>query len=369
MPTADELLGRGVALRLIETVGRAAPGRELRSLNDAADALEGLSLRERSDLLADALLKDLPEDYWALDRIFRSALDDELFTGWLIWPVTEASVRAALSDGSTTTSFDGALDLLADLTPRLTGEFAIRRLLETDLPRALPRVRAWTRHTDAHVRRLASEGTRPHLPWAKKVKAILAAPESTIPILDALYRDSSEYVRRSVANHLNDISRNEPDLVVATAARWLENPDAHTQWVVRHGLRTLVKRAHPGALALQGYLPAPLVTVTGPVLAMTTVAVGEELAFEVTLTNTGAEAAALAVDYLVHHMKANGALRPKVFKLATRTLEPGQSVTIARRHSFKKISTRTYYAGEHAIEIQVNGSVAGRSPFRLVLDA
>ncbi|MEU3186766.1 DNA alkylation repair protein [Streptomyces sp. NPDC006923] len=368
MPTADELLGRGVALRLIETVGRAAPRRPLRSLGEAADALDGLSLRERSDLLADALLRDLPEDYWALDKIFRAALDDELFTGWLIWPVTEASVRAALSDG-TAASFDGVLDLLADLTPRLTGEFAVRPLLEADLTRALPRIRAWTRHPDAHVRRLASEGTRPHLPWAKKVKAILAAPESTVPILDALYRDPSEYVRRSVANHLNDISRNEPDLVVATATRWLENPDAHTRWVVRHGLRTLVKRAHPGALALQGYLPAPLVTVAGPVLATNTVAVGEELAFEVTLTNTGAETAALAVDYLVHHRKANGALRPKVFKLTTRTLEPGQSVTIARRHSFKKISTRTYYAGEHALEIQVNGSVAGRGAFRLVLDA
>ncbi len=133
----------------------------------------------------------------------------------------------------------------------MTGGFAIRRLLAADLDRALAVVRTWTAHPDEHVRRLASEGTRPYLPWAVRVPALRARPAATIPLLDALYRDPHEYVRRSVANHLNDLARHAPDAVLETAAGWLAEPDANTAWVVRHGLRTLVKKANPGALALE----------------------------------------------------------------------------------------------------------------------
>ena len=135
-------------------------------------------------------------------------------------------------------------------------EFAIRRFLAADLDRALAKILPWTGSGDEHVRRLASEGTRPFLPWAVRVAALTSSPEKTVPILDALRTDPSEYVRRSVANHLNDLSRHNPGLVVQTAARWLERPDTNTAWVVRHGLRTLVKRADPGALALMGFSDA-----------------------------------------------------------------------------------------------------------------
>jgi hypothetical protein len=160
--------------------------------------LEALSLRERTDLVSAALVEALPADYPTAAAIVRGLLADPAFRGWG-WPVGETVTTLALADGSTG-AFEDALALMAELTPRLTSEFPIRRLLEADLGRALPLVLTWTRHPDEHVRRLASEGTRAYLPWAIRVRALLADPAATVPIIDALYRDPSDYVRRSVAN-------------------------------------------------------------------------------------------------------------------------------------------------------------------------
>jgi hypothetical protein len=187
VPTADELLNAAAVIALAKALAPAPKTRK------AAGQLDGLALRERSDLVRDALLSDLPEDFGAFEAKVRAALPD--LTGWMIWPVTSATSARALEDGSGE-AFDAALALLADLTPRLTAEFGIRPLLDADLGRALPIVLTWTDHPDEHVRRLASEGTRPLLPWAKRVRAIIADPAATVPILDALHRDPSEYVRR-----------------------------------------------------------------------------------------------------------------------------------------------------------------------------
>lgn len=368
MPFADELLGRGPALQLLASLEHATGRDDLDAVAEAARSLTGLALRERSDLLADALLHDVGTDCAGLEKVYRRAMEDDAFRGWLIWPVTESVVRAALLDGGAA-AFDAALDLLADLTGRLTAEFAIRGLLAADLPRALPKIMEWTRSPDAGVRRLASEGTRPRLPWARRVAAILAQPRVTVPILDALYQDPDEVVRRSVANHLNDISRAAPGVATDTAARWLAEPDRHTPALVRHALRTLVKQGDQTAMALLGFAPAPQVGVTGPHVRTPTVAVGQDLEFTLTLHNAGAAPATLAIDYVVHYRKADGTLRPKVFKLSTRTLQPDETLTLTRRQSFKKITTRVLYPGEHAVQVQVNGVLAaGRATFELISD-
>ncbi|SER88746.1 3-methyladenine DNA glycosylase AlkC [Lentzea xinjiangensis] len=363
MPTADELLGPAAADGLVAVIARAAPGKPLHHLRRAAAGLAGLSLRERCDLLAGAVLDDLPGDFASLAAVVGSALPDEELTGWPVWPVTEAVAARALAESPP--AIVAALHLLAELTSRLTAEFAIRPLLSADPDTALAVVRTWTGHPDEHVRRLASEGTRPHLPWARAVRALRDSPHRTLPVLDALYRDESDYVRRSVANHLNDLSRADPDLVVATATRWLAAPDANTRRVVRHGLRTLVKKGHLGALALLGFGSATGVSVRGPLLDRTSVALGEDLSFQVVLSNTGESTANLAVDYVVHHLKANGTRTPKVFKLTTRAIDPGESLTLSRKHSFRRITTRTYHPGEHEIEVQVNGIASGRVAFHL----
>ena len=365
MPFADELIGPSAARALLRSMQTAAPDVAFTALRSANRGLGPLALRERADLLRDALLKDLPGSYDGLaDTVREAARDEEIFTGWLIWPVTGAVAQRAVDEG-TGHAFDDALALLAELTGRLTSEFSLRPLLRHDPHRALKRIMPWTRSRDQDVRRLASEGTRPFLPWATRVPALQDDPRSTLPILNALYRDESEYVRRSVANHLNDLSRNHPDLVVETAAAWLAVPDDNTRRLVRHALRSLVKKGDPGALALMGFAPAPALDITGPVLAEDSVPYGGTLHFTATLTNTGAEPVQLAIDYVIHHLRANGQHSTKTFKLATKLLEPSQSVEFSRTHSFREITTRRYYPGEHAVELQVNGARHGRAVFAL----
>jgi 3-methyladenine DNA glycosylase AlkC len=365
VPFADELIGDHTAKALINAIEATAPASPLPGLRTAAGDLATRTLRERSDLLRDALLADLPGDYAVFTRTIRAAQHGSLpFNGWLIWPVTSAIATKAIADGSTE-AFDDAMEMMAELTSRLTSEFAIRLLLDHDLDRALAIVRTWTGSPDEHVRRLASEGTRPFLPWAKRVPAILARPRETLPIVNALYRDEGEYVRRSVANHLNDLSRQQPDLVVETAAAWLADPDENTPRLVRHSLRTLIKKGDPGALALMGFAPAT-VEVVGPALSSAEIPFGGELAFTATVVNTGTEPATLAIDYVVHHLKATGKQSGKTFKLTTATLAPGQKLELSRRHSFREITTRRYYPGAHAVELQVNGVRYGRSDFTLL---
>jgi 3-methyladenine DNA glycosylase AlkC len=254
--------------------------------------------------------------------------------------------------------------LLAQLTPRLTGEFAIRRFLAADLDRALVDIRPWTLSEDEHVRRLASEGTRPFLPWAIRVGALTASPEMTVPILDALRRDPSEYVRRSVANHLNDLSRHNPELVVQTAQRWLSEPDANTLWVVRRGLRTLVKKADPDALALMGF-PEARVHVSPISVVDETVILPGALDFFFAVTNDGDAQVRLAIDYAVFYVKSSGSLSEKVFKLTTRDLAPGERIELRKRHAIHQMTTRVHYAGTHLIELQINGRRYSRRPFEV----
>ncbi|MDD1476546.1 DNA alkylation repair protein [Arthrobacter sp. H16F315] len=353
MGAMNELINNSVVGSLERILAAAGPAIRLPRLAEAAGHLDELSLRERTDHLSRALLTDLPGGYQATAAIFRRALAEPDFTGWMIWPVGETAATLALARTGPG-DFADCLALLAELTPRLSSEFAIRRLLAADLERALPVIQTWTSHPDWHVRRLATEGTRAYLPWAVRVPAIIAHPAATLPILESLYRDPVEDVRRSVANHLNDLARHAPEEVVATARRWMAAPDANTSRVVRHGLRTLVKKAHPGTLELLGFAPASL-AVTPLRLDRTVVELPGELGFSFELANTGTVEARLAVDYVVHYAKANGSLAGKVFKLGTAILGPGESRTFSKRHAFRQMTTRVHHSGDHLLQLQVNG--------------
>jgi 3-methyladenine DNA glycosylase AlkC len=366
MPFADELIGPHTAGTLIRAIHAAAPECALPRLQSAAMNLAALSLRERSDLMRDALLSDLPGSYYSFATVIRSAQNGPmLFSGWLIWPVTGAVARKAIEE-RTDVAFDDALVLLAELTSRLTSEFAIRSLLDHDLDRALAVIQTWTASPDVDIRRLASEGTRAFLPWSTRVKGLLARPRATLPIITALYRDPSEYVRRSVANHLNDLSRQDPEVVLETARAWLDEPDENSVRLITRGLRTLVKHGNAQALALLGFAPAENLTVDGPALDSASVPFGGVARFRIAVTNTGSTPARLAIDYIVHHSKANGSQTSKTFRLTTATLAPGERLERTREHSFRAITTRRYYPGPHAVEVQINGVVRGRADFELM---
>ena len=360
----NDLLGPSAVAQLRTSLAAAAGQNAWPALDVAAGRLEPLALRARAGLLAAALIDDLDAGYERAAAVVRTALADDGFTGWILWPVGEAAVTLALRDGGRR-AFDDALALLAELTPRMSSEFAIRRLLIQDLDRALGAIRGWTAHPDEHVRRLASEGTRPYLPWAVRVPGIIARPAATLPILDELYLDESETVRRSVANHLNDLSRHARAETVATAERWSTTPGDRAAWVVRHGLRTLVKKADPGALATLGFTSGA-VAVSAPQLDQSIVRLPGELGFAVELRNEAAVPARVAVDYVVHYVKANGSLAPKVFKLAVADLAPGEMRRFRKTHGFRQMTTRVHYPGRHLVQVQANGTLSPQAGFDVV---
>jgi 3-methyladenine DNA glycosylase AlkC len=365
VPFADELLSAHSVQQLTKCLQRAAPDQKWPSLKASTKTFAQLGLGERATIVRDALLIDLPSSYVATAKIFRAALKDDSFTSWMLWPVGEAAALKALSSRRDA-DFEDGLKLLAQLTGRFSSEFSIRTFLNADLQRTLDVAVLWTTNDDEAVRRLASEGTRPRLPWAKQVPAISAHPEAALPILDRLYCDESETVRRSVANHLNDISRADPELAVRTAARWLKSPDATTPRMVRHAMRTLIKQADPGALMLLGYSSSDDVTIGTPSIASRVVSIGGELMFEGVIVNDGPHEVRLVIDYVVLYQKANGTLAPKVFKLSAKTLQPGERLTVQKRHSFKPISTRKHYVGPHALALQVNGARSQNVDFDVV---
>lgn len=353
MGTMDELISPAVVAQLRDALREVAPHVDLRALTTAENAVRGARLRQRVDLVRDALLSDLPAGFPPAERIVLDLLDEPRFAGWMIWPVTELVSARALETGSVP-DFDAAMGLLARLTVGLTGEFAVRDLLIARPERALDMMRSWTEHDNEHVRRLATEGSRAYLPWAKRVPWLLRHPGATRGILDASYRDPAEYVRRSVANHLNDLSRVDPAVVIETATAWAAAPDAATPRVLRHGLRTLVKKADPAALRLLGFEGDSL-EVARPRVSSETVSWEGSVQFTAAVTNGGETDAVVAIDYAIGFQRADGSVRPKVFKLASRRLAPGETVSITRTHSFRPITTRTYYPGPHFVMVQANG--------------
>ncbi len=365
MPTADELFDRHSVENLAAALRSAEPALDMGHLQHASTGLHGRSLRERSDDVRDALLADIPGGYWRLAEVVRhTAGACEEFTGWMIWPVTSAVAVRAVQEG-TVAAFEDGLNVLAELTHRLTSEFAIRILLRHDADRALGLIHEWTRSPDEHVRRLASEGTRPYLPWAVRVPQLRSSPGVTLPIVDALYQDESEYVRRSVANHLNDLSRDQPELAIAAARQWLASPAPTTAWVVRHGLRTSIKRGHADALQLLGFGPASI-QVPDLRVEQAEVPWSGTVRFLATLRNTGSEDARLMIDYVLAFRRANGSLSEKTFKLTTAMLPAGGSLTIEREHSFRPITTRRYYPGVQTVSLQVNGMTTDAVQFELL---
>ncbi len=256
-----------------------------------------------------------------------------------------------------------ALDALEHFTTFGTAEFAIRPFLADDLAGTLGAMRGWAGHENEHVRRLASEGSRPRLPWAARLDAVAADPELTWPILDRLRADPSLYVRRSVANHLNDLTKDHPGWVLDRVAVWPRD-EPHTAWIVRHALRGLIKQGNPAALALVGATGRPRVD-TAFTVAPARIRLGDTVTLAARLTSTAGAAQRLVIDYAVHYVKKNGGPSRKVFKLKGCTLAPGETIEISRRQTVRDFSTRAHYPGRHEVELMVNGETVARGFFDL----
>lgn len=334
---------------------------------------EKLELKERSNQIRDALAATLDADFRQACKTLRAALhpveDAELgemsmdqsgVRGWAIMPMADYIATHGLDD------FDHSLDILADMTKRFSAEFAVRHFFIADSNRALSKAHEWTTSDNVHVRRFASEGSRPRLPWGLQLTRFVEDPSPLLPLLEKLKDDDSEYVRRSVANNLNDIAKDHPDLVAATAKAWLPGASNDQQRMIKHACRSLVKQGHKPTLKALGY-SAPKVEIQEFNILTPIVKLGDALEFAIELTSTAKKMQPLIIDFVVHHRKANGTTSPKTFKWKIIDLVPGETFKAAKKHPVKPVTTRVYYEGTHSLEIQINGESLARSDFELVL--
>ncbi|WP_244117921.1 DNA alkylation repair protein [Burkholderia gladioli] len=331
-----------------------------RFLAVALDGLDELSLMarvRRASLAIEAGAQALPGGYDTVLTLLAEAAP-HLGGGFLSLVAPDYVGQFGRHD------FDRSMAALAFFTRFGSSEFAVREFLRDDPRRALATLRDWSRHEDQAVRRLASEGSRPRLPWSFRLREIEADPALAAPILDNLRADPSDYVRRSVANHLNDVTKLHPDWVLERAAAWGVD-DAGTRWIVRHALRTLVKRGDARALALLGASGAARIEAVPFAVTPARIELGETVTLAAELVSTAQDVQRLVVDYRIGYVKKNGSTAHKVFKLRELTLAPGQRIDIVRSQRIRDFTTRTHYAGRHGVELIVNGAVVAQAHFDL----
>jgi len=368
-----EFLNESVIRQLGQNFARVYGGFDEAVFCDAALAgLPALELKERASHIMKALDAQLPEGFDEFSAVILGCLhpsedpgNDESakfgpegVMGFAAWPVTDLVTERGIDTPEL------ALPLLKEVTKRFSAEFAVRPFLDQHTEYTLLVFKHWLADENRHVRRLVSEGARPRLPWGMQLKKFVADPRYILPLLDALKDDREEYVRRSVANNLNDIAKDHPDLVANIAARWLEGANRDRQRLVKHACRTLIKQGHQRTLQAFGYSP-----VTGLECALEvktpSVNYGDMLEFEADF-RAGASDHKVMIDYIIHFVKANGGRTPKVFKWKDTHVKNG-GLKASRKHVIKPITTRKYYPGQHELEIVVNGVSVARAPFELCM--
>jgi 3-methyladenine DNA glycosylase AlkC len=336
-------------------------------LADALDGYQALELTPRAWQIADALGRHLPQDYRHAIDILIASLGPKLevaeLTGMDVFVYLPHVFFVARFGAD---HFEASMHAQYELTQRFTAEYSIRVFLERYPHRTLARLREWARDSNVHVRRLVSEGTRPRLPWAPRLRAFQDDPRPVLELLDLLKDDPELLVRRSVANNLNDIGKDNPAALVETCRRWMRDATPERSWLVRHALRSAVKRGEPEALEILGFVPATGVQVRDIHIAPAVASIGESVTFTVELANEGSTTKQLLVELRVQFVKANGRPSPKVFALKELGLQPRGAARLTKTISLAQHTTRTHYPGQHGVEVVVNGRTSGAGVFDVV---
>jgi 3-methyladenine DNA glycosylase AlkC len=319
--------------------------------------LDGLSLLQRLRRMSESTREALPLGYGESLEVLR-LLAPQIDHGFVTLFLPDFVSLYGHDD------FDASMEALRFFTPFGSSEFAIREFLKRDLHRTLAVMHEWSHDSDEHVRRLASEGCRPRLPWSFRLPELIADPSPALAILENLRADSSLYVRKSVANHLNDISRDNPDITLKTLSRW-DRSHVHTAWIAKRALRTLIKEGHVEALTLLGAGEKAHVRIDLFLVSPARLKSGGTLQLDLTLTSLSKKPQRLLIDYVVHYVKQSGGTSEKVFKWKELDLAPGDSLTITKRQTIRDFTTRKHYPGEHRVEVQVNGERLAEGIFEL----
>ena len=325
--------------------------------------LDALSLTQRVNLLADVIAGQLPADFHkvapGLHQLAVNWPVSDKNAGWqqyAIWPLITYAGQAGLNRP------DLALPVLADLTPLFTAEFAIRPYLEQHFEQTYRQMLDWADHENPHLRRLASEGLRPRLPWGIHLKHI--PTEKALVLLGKLKDDDSVYVQKSVANHLNDLSKTQPQLILALCKSWQTDATPARQWIIRRALRTLQKQADPIALKILGY-SQDLPLAVDFVLAEKACRIGEFVTMQLSLQNLAAQPQSLLIDYELWLMRGNGRPSAKIFFWQRINLTGHQKITLQKQQAMQQLSTRKLYPGEHKICLRINGQPQATRIFQL----
>nr|PZN66102.1 MAG: DNA alkylation repair protein [Pseudomonadota bacterium] len=326
-------------------------------LRHALRDLDALSLMQRLRRMSESLHAALPGDFHRNLAVLRE-LAPLLPAGFGTLFLPDYVALYGRHDPA------ASLDALRYFTRFGSSEFAVREFLRDDLGGTLATLVEWAHDEDEHVRRLASEGTRPRLPWSFRIPELAANPGLAAPILEALRADPSLYVRKSVANHLNDITRAHPQWVLDRLEAWPRD-DARTAWIVRRALRTLVKAGHPRALALIGAGSKARVRVRRFEVGPARLRLGERLTLALELVSTARAGQRLVVDYAIHYVRRSGT-RAKVFKWKEVTLAPGERILLTRSQQIRDFSTRRHHPGRHVVEALVNGARVAAAAFHIV---
>jgi 3-methyladenine DNA glycosylase AlkC len=363
----DILFNKAKVEQIAGELHRVYPSfKEIGFVRDVVAKFPELELKARISWISECLKKYLTGKYKhdvgilvkALPAPNNPQLSDNDFGDFIYSPYAEFVAK----NGTTKEYLQLSLNALYEMTKRFSAEDAIRYFLNAFPEETLKELLKWSKDSHYHVRRLCSEGTRPKLPWSKKINIPVAAP---LPILNNLFSDKTRFVTRSVANHINDISKIDPDLAIDTLAKWEKTHQQKPEemdYIIRHALRTLIKQGNPRALKMLGFNHSPKLILT-KFIVMKKVKMNTALEFSFSITSE--ENTNVIVDYIIHFQNKSGKLNSKkVFKLKKISLKKDQIIEISKSHPFRQfMTTRTLYRGQHEIELQINGKSFDKKSF------
>ena len=343
----------------------ASLSRELKSIYDHFDSegfksdvfnneWENKELKDRLKHISETLHQYLPSNYQQAIKILMEV--SSKFSGF------EAMIFPGYVELYGLDKYENSIYALEHFTKHSSSEFAVRPFIKKYGEKMMEQMEKWAKSKNHHVRRLASEGCRPRLPWAIALPEFKKDPRPVITVLEILKNDESEYVRRSVANNLNDISKDNPQILIDLAKTWLDK-NSNLDWVVKHACRSLLKQGNPTVMKLFGFRKPDNLRIE-EFLVQKSVNIGNSLKFSFMIKATHGELGKLRIEYAIDFLKKNGKRSRKLFKISEARYS-GQSKIVNKNHSFKVISTRKYYSGMHGIAVIINGHELFSSEFQL----
>lgn len=312
-------------------------------------------LKQKMRHITVCLKQTLPDDYASAIRILEQIAPQ--FRGFIALPFSDFAECYGIDD------WDISMKALAVFTSSCTSEFAVRPFLDKNPEQAMNYFYQWAEDENEQIRRLSSEGCRPRLPWGMALRKFKKDPTPIIPILEKLKHDQSEYVRKSVANNLNDISKDHPEIVLNLCEQW-KGLSKETDRMIKHACRTMLKDGHKRALMLFGFGAPDQLFVSNLSADKQTLKIGENFFFSFVLSNNSGKPQTVRLEYRVHYMKANGKTSPKIFQISEGKFPSGEH-SVSKKQAFTDYTTRTHFPGEHRLEIIVNGKAKAEMKFWL----